>query len=199
MDLWLFIRIISWKWSCWASWWKICVCGGYMCVHVHLRVSTCVWRPEVNAGCFLQTTSMLLVFETRSEPKVCLRWLAGKFLVLGELAGLGCYIQCRVWMEVQERGNETGNPKWCPVCISEKHCHENWARGHLQVWEIFSTLRLNLVMQEDAALWCVASAGLMSAWLLRIKGSYTFPQEGQLRGDIVCHWEWEVVQLRQER
>lgn len=81
MDLWLFIRIISWKWSCWVSWWKICVCGGYMYVHVHLHVSTCVWRPEVNVGCFLQTTSMLLVFETRSEPKVCLRWLAGKFLV----------------------------------------------------------------------------------------------------------------------
>lgn len=98
-------------------WWVyVCACT-LACVYMYVEARGYV-------GCLPQTSSMLLVFETRSEPKVCRRWLAGKFLVLGELAGLGCYIHCRVWMEVQERVNETGNPNWCPVCISEKHCHK---------------------------------------------------------------------------
>lgn len=54
-----------------------------MCVHVHLHMYTCVWRPEVSVGCFPQTSSMLFVFETRSEPEVCLRWLVSKLLFLG--------------------------------------------------------------------------------------------------------------------
>lgn len=174
----------------------LCVWWVYVCACTLACVYMCV---ETRGQCWLFSSNNLYV--TCFWDKIWTQSLSKmiSWQVPSELAGLGCYIQCRVWMEVQERGNETGNPNWCPVCISEKHCHENWARGHLQVWEIFSTLRLSLVMQEDAALWCLASAGLMSAWLLRTKGSYTFPQEGQSRADIVCHWEWEVVRLRQER
>lgn len=58
----------------------LCVWWVYVCACTLACVYMCV---ETRGQCWLFSSNNLYVtcFETRSEPKVCLRWLAGKFLV----------------------------------------------------------------------------------------------------------------------
>lgn len=70
-------------------------------------------------------------------------------------------------------------------------------RGHLWIWKLSSTLCPRLVSQEDTNLCFSASAGSMltPSWLLRARGLYAFPREGEPRGEYWNERERTVTTL----